>query len=162
MVLGLNSHFLCFLFWQTRTGLKWGTAVGLPQRVFLRLFASHRQRTLKYAGATYPCRATFNTLYRLAPANLDVLHNLSSQMRGIAIPPYKRFCNGLRRCHAQLRERAVMLRLRKLNRLCSSTNTANKADKMGGQRVHAEEKQYSRPRFAAVAVLRFSPCPPSR
>ena len=39
-----------------------GTAVGLPQRVFLRLFAVHRQRTATHAGystqsAAYPCRA---------------------------------------------------------------------------------------------------------
>ena len=27
------------------TAAKWGTAVGLPQRVFLHLFAVHRQRT---------------------------------------------------------------------------------------------------------------------
>ena len=37
-------------------------AVGLPQRVFLRLFAVHRQRTATHAGystqsAAYPCRA---------------------------------------------------------------------------------------------------------
>ncbi len=46
------------------------------------------------------------------------------------IPPYKidSATDEIRRCHAQQRanelRNTVMLRLRKLNRLCSSTNTA--------------------------------------
>ena len=77
----LNSHFLlggsgadC----RHVTAAKWGTAVGLPQRVFLRLFAVHRQRTAathtvystqarhkvncpkgkRRSPEGYPCRAT--------------------------------------------------------------------------------------------------------
>ena len=51
-----------------------GTAVGLPLRVFLRLFAVHRQRTATQVGSSKRARHNsvaqlFNALYRMAPAN---------------------------------------------------------------------------------------------
>ena len=67
---------------------KRGTAVGLPQHVFLRLFAVHRQRTATQTVESTQARhnrvAQFlGTLYRKAPANLDVQYNLSSRVLSV-------------------------------------------------------------------------------
>ena len=67
-----------FLAWRrSETGDRFenrGTAVGLPQHVFLRLFAVHRQRTATHTVKSTQARhdraaQPFGTLYRMAPTD---------------------------------------------------------------------------------------------
>ena len=74
--LGTPVSFICWSGGNLRTATapKRGTAVGLPWRIFLRLFAVHRQRTATQAVYSTQARhdsaaQLFNTLYRTAPTN---------------------------------------------------------------------------------------------
>ena len=91
----------------------------------------------------------FNALYRMAPANLDVLHNLSSQMLSITTKPAS--CATLLCCACA--EQPICVAVRYLT-LRIGGYTARKARPCG------RKNPLPFPCFAAVAVLRFSPCPP--
>ena len=91
----------------------------------------------------------FGTLYRLAPANLDVLHNLSSQMLSITTKPAS--CATLLCCACAEQPICVAVRYLTL-RICGYM--ARKARPCG------RKNPLPFPCFTAVAVLRFSPCPP--
>ena len=108
-----------------------GTAVGLPLRVFLRLFAVHRQRTATQTVESTQARhnrvAQFlGTLYRKAPANLSVWHNLSSQV--LSVISKLTNCATLsspRGPSLALRAIHLVSRLRRVARMCSSTLSVN-------------------------------------
>ena len=112
-----------FLVWRRpETGDRFenrGTAVGLPQHVFLRLFAVHRQRT-----ATHTVKST------------QARHSSAAQFVSALLQTGSTRINCtkclIRRCRALQRAKELrntgMLRLRKLTHMCSRTlsDTANR------------------------------------
>ena len=116
------------------TAAKRSTAVGLPQRVFLRLFASHRQRTATQAVFStqarhkvncpkgkrespggYPCRTT---LEHVIPSGTCEFRCFAQFILADAV--YSHQASELRN--------TVMLRLRRVANMCSSkvSDTANR------------------------------------
>ena len=107
------------------------------------------QTTYCYAGATYPCRAT---LGHVIPSSTCEFRCFTQFILADAV--YSHQASELRN--------TVMLRLRRVADMCSSkvSDTANRRIHDAQSASMRKKKSSAVPCFAAVAVLRFSPCPP--
>ena len=109
------------------TASKRGTAVGLPQRVFLRLFAVHRQRTATHMGNSTPARhssaAQFvSALLQTVSPKINCIKRINSQVPSVI----SRLTSCATRVSSRgpslaLRAIHLVLRLRRPSDMCSRT-----------------------------------------
>ena len=151
--LGTPASFICWSGADQRpaTASKRGTAVGLPQRVFLRLFAVHKYLTATQVGYSPQVRhdsvaRSYNTLYRKTPAKINPTKYVNSQVLSII--------SRLTSCAALL-----CRTLRRVADLCSSnlSDTANRA--RHGSTLCSPTVEKILCRSLIVSALQISPCP---
>ena len=138
-----------FLVWRRpETGDRFengGTAVGLPQHVFLRLFAVHRQCT-----ATHTVKSTQARHTRVAQlVSLEIMDGTYESIYLVAFI----FAETVR--NNALTNRAALLcrALRRVNRLCSRT-VSDPANRL---RKTRKKKSSAVPLFAAVTYRKSAP-----
>ena len=117
------------------TASKRSTAVGLPQHVFLRLFAVHRQRTATHMGNSTPARhssaAQFvSALLQTVSPKINCIKRINSQVPSVI----SRLTSCATRVSSRgpslaLRAIHLVLRLRRVAGLCSS-NVSDPANRL--------------------------------
>ena len=132
------------------TASKRSTAVGLPQHVFLRLFAVHRQRTATHMGNSTPARhssaAQFvSALLQTVSPKINCIKRINSQVPSVI----SRLTSCATRVSSRgpslaLRAIHLVLRLRRVAGLCSS-NVSDPANRL---------RKIRKKKFSAVPLFR--------